>query len=165
MAISQEYVGKSGVKYIFEYEDADSFERLPKGICKQCWAVCFLGDQMVIAYAANKQTWGLVGGTIEKGESFEETLKREIKEESNMEVLRYLPLGYQKVTDTRDGKVIYQLRFVCTVQPYGDFLSDPAGIVTEIKLIDPKEYTRYFNWGKISDRIVERALDLKKKLI
>lgn len=41
------------------------------------------------------------------------------------------------------------------------FVSDPAGSVTEIKLVDPADYRQYFDWGEIGDRILERALELK----
>lgn len=45
------------------------------------------------------------------------------------------------------------------VEPIGKLQKDPAGSVTEIKLIDPKDYKKYFDWGKIGDRIMERALN------
>lgn len=161
MNLTHTYVGHSGVSYFFEYSDADSFENLDKSFCTQTYAVCFVGDKMVIVYGAAKKAWGLVGGTIEEGETFEQTLKREIQEESNMEVLSFLPVGYQKVTDTRDGSFVYQLRYVCTAKPYGPFVSDPAGSVTEIKLVDPKDIKQYFDWGgDIGDRIIERAIEL-----
>ena len=81
-----------------------------------------------------------------------------------MEVLKSIPVGYQKVIDTRDGSHIFQLRYACTVRPIGSFISDPAGGVTEIKLISPKDYKQYFDWGKIGERMISRALELKKKL-
>lgn len=164
MSIVEEYVGKSGVKYIFEYSDSDSFDNLEKDKCRQVYGVCFSGNEMVIGYGGQKQDWGLIGGTIEKGETFEETLKREIQEEANVELLSCLPIGYQKVTDTRDGIEIYQLRYVCTVRPYGTFVSDPAGGITEIKLINPRDYKKYFDWGKIGEKIISRALELKDRL-
>jgi hypothetical protein len=43
-------------------------------------------------------------------------------------------------------------------------LPDPAGGVTEIKLIEPAEYRKYFDWGEIGERIVSRAMELKKSL-
>lgn len=165
MKIIEEYTGHAGVKYIFEYQDADSFDDLPIKRCKQCYAVCFCDDKMIIGYGGHKDLWGLIGGTIEEGESLEETLKREIQEEANMEVLNFIPVGYQKVTDTRDGKEFYQLRYVCSAKPYGPFVSDPAeGGITEIKLIDPKDYKQYFDWGKIGERVISRAIELKSKL-
>ena len=46
----------------------------------------------------------------------------------------------------------------------GPFVSDPAGTISEIKLIDPKDYKQYFDWKSIGDRIMERALELKERL-
>ncbi len=164
MKITSPYLGYSGVRYTFEYEDTDSFEHLPYEKCKQTYAVCFCGDKIVIVYHGQKDHWGLVGGSIEKGEKFEETLRREIKEESNMEVISFLPVGYQKVIDTRDGSHIYQLRYVATAKPYGPFVSDPAGTVTKMKLVSVDEYKQYFDWGEIGDRMVERAKELHSRL-
>ncbi len=104
--------------------------------------------------------WGLVGGHIEKGETFEETLEREVLEETNMQVLKSIPVGVQEVT-TPDGRVVYQLRFCAIVEPLGKFEKDPAGSVTEIKLIDPKDYKKYFDWDEIGERIIHRAIELK----
>lgn len=162
--IIEKYRGRSGVDYIFEYHETDSFEHLDYSLCRQTYGVCFYDNKMVIGFGGNKKDWGLIGGTIEPGELFEQTLKREIQEESNMEVLSSLPVGYQKVTDTRDNSFIYQLRYVCKVRPYGPFLNDPAGGVIEIKLIDPAEYKRYFDWGKIGECIIVRATELKNSL-
>lgn len=164
MNIVERYTGRSGVTYVLEYEDADSFRSLPYEKCRQVYGVCFEGDELLIGFGGNKKAWGLVGGTIEPGETFEETLKREIQEETNREVLSWRPLGYQKMTDTRDGSFVYQLRYVCKVRPFGPFIEDPAGGVTEIKLIEPTRYKNYFNWGKIGKRMMERSMELKEGL-
>ena len=164
MNITEEYVGKSGVKYIFEYQDADSFEHLEYEKCRQAYGVCFYEEQIVIGFGGQKNAWGLIGGTIEKGETFEKTLTREIQEESNMEVLSCLPIGYQKMTDTRDGTWVYQLRYACKVKPHGPFTKDPAGSITETKLIDPQDYKQYFDWQTIGDHVISRALELKQHL-
>jgi 8-oxo-dGTP pyrophosphatase MutT (NUDIX family) len=164
MALTSIYIGASGVKYIFEYEDADSFAHLDPKRCTQTYGVAFCGNDIVIGFGGNKNDWGLIGGTIEAGETFEQTLAREIQEESNMEVLSAIPVGYQKVTDTRDGQHYFQLRYACKVRPLGPFTGDPDGGIKEIKLIDPKEYKKYFDWGEIGKRIISRAIELKSKL-
>lgn len=162
MKIQENYIGLSGLKYIFDYEDSDDFSHLPYEKVKQCYGVCFTGNNtIVIVYNKNKDTWGLVGGTIESGETYEQTLKREILEEANMKVVAFKPIGYQKVTDARDNSYVYQLRFMCNVEPVGPFISDPAGSVTEIREINPLEYKKYFNWGQIGQRIIDRAQALK----
>jgi len=159
-SITSEYIGHSGVKYVFDYSDCDDFSILPTELCIQTYGVCFYDNKIVIGYGGAKHDWGLIGGTIEKGETFDQTFEREIQEESNMKVLKKLPVGYQKVTDTRDGTFIYQLRYVALVEPYGPFIKDATGAVTEIKLIDPKDVKNYFDWGVIGDRVIERALEL-----
>ncbi|MBP6926365.1 MAG: NUDIX domain-containing protein [Candidatus Pacebacteria bacterium] len=165
MKITSNYKGYTGIDYVFEYEDVDSFDFLKDEKCTQCYAVCFFEGKMVIVHNQEKDHWGLVGGTIEKGESFEETLRREIQEESNMEMLSCLPVGYQKATDMRDGSYIIQLRYVCTAKPYGPFVSDPAGTIDKIALIDPKDHKKYFDWGEIGERIIERAGELLPKIV
>ena len=162
MQIKSQFTNADGSVAHVIYEDVDSFESLDSTKVKQTYAVCLLGGKMVIVLHGRKNTWGLVGGSIESGESYGDCLKREIKEESNMKVLDFKPVGYQTVK-TGD-KEIYQLRYVCKVEPYGDFVSDPDGNITEIKVIDPKDYRKYFDWGEVGDRIVERALELKEKL-
>lgn len=164
MSIKEKWKGFDGIDYILEYENTNSFENLDYSLCRQCYGVCFYKDKMVIGYRGKKKVWGLVGGTIEKGENFEECLRREIKEETNMEVLNFLPIGYQTFTGIQNREFGYQLRYVCKVRPLGPFVSDPAGSITEIKLIDPKEYKKFFDWGKIHEKVIERALELKDLL-
>lgn len=164
MSIVETFKSRLGIDYVFEYFDTDSFDNLDYSLCRQVYGVCFCDGQMVIGFGGLKHDWGLIGGTIEAGETFEQTLKREIQEESNMEVLKCLPIGYQKVTDTRNGSIFYQLRYACTARPYGPFVSDPVGGITAIKLIDPKSYKQYFDWGKIGERIITRAIELKDKI-
>ncbi len=152
---------------IFEYEDVDTFDNLEKEYCKQCYGLCFYNDKLVIVrgyFGAEYREWGFTGGKIEEGETFEECLRREIQEESNMEVLAFHPIGYQKVIK-KDGSFKYELRYVCKVTPFGPFVSDPAGgVISEMKLIDPVEYKNYLDWGKIGDRLVERALEILPKI-
>ena len=163
--ITKEYIGAAEVTYIFEYFECDSFEDLPQDEIKQCYAVAFNGDKIVIVHNGKKDTWGLVGGSVEEGEKIEETLIREIKEESNMKVISYKPIGYQKVTDTRGiQKPFYQLRYFAIVEPYGLFESDPDLTIDRIAEIDPGEHKKYFDWFEIGDSIIKRGIELKSKI-
>lgn len=146
-----------GKKYSLVWNDCDSFENLPKDKLQQSYGVCFYEDKLVLTKGSGG--WNLVGGHIEKGETPEETLIREVQEETNMKVIKQIPIGYQEVTNP-DGSTNFQLRSFCIVKPIGRFEKDPAGSVTEIKLIDPKDYKKYFDWGKIGERIMERANEI-----
>lgn len=163
MKIKSQFTETDGSITLVEYQDSDSFDFLDKTKVKQCYAVCLVNGKIVIVFHGKKNTWGLVGGSIEPGESYDDCLKREIKEESNMKVLDFKPIGYQTVY--MGDRVFHQLRYVCTAEPYGEFSGDPDGKITEIKLVDPKDYKKYFDWGDIGDSIVGRAMELKSKLI
>ncbi|MEI7480292.1 MAG: NUDIX domain-containing protein, partial [bacterium] len=106
-------VESNGEEYIYEYFDSTDFNSLPRDRVKQAYGVCFFNDLMVIGYGGLKKGWGLIGGSIEANETFEETLIREIKEESNMEVVSFIPIGYQKLTNVENMKIIFTLRYAC----------------------------------------------------
>lgn len=148
----------AGEKYALEYEDCNDFSILPKEQCTQIRSVCFCDGKMVIGLHGDG--WAPIGGTIEAGETPEQTLAREVLEEANMEVIEQVPVSYQKVTD-KEGKSVYQLRGWCRAKPKGIFVADPDHGVKEIKLIEPKDYKQYFDWGAIGDRIVERAMEIE----
>lgn len=150
---------KTGKKARFEYKHIKSFEGIDPDKVRQVYGVCFYMGKMIVVHT--EHGWGLPGGTREPGESVEQTLRREILEETNMEILEWKAIGVQTVFE--EGKEPYfQLRAMCKVKPLGDFVSDPDGDITEIKLINPKDYKNYFNWGEIGEEIIKRALALEK---
>lgn len=152
----------AGNFYDITYNDADDFNKLTKKHIKQAYGVCFYGDKLVVVHN-KKGHWNLPGGTVEEGEHYEETLKRELQEEADMKVLAYKPIGYQYTTSLH-GNPIYQLRYVAQVEPYGEFEKDPDGAIDRFKLINAADVKKYFDWGKIGDRLIERALELKDSL-
>jgi 8-oxo-dGTP pyrophosphatase MutT (NUDIX family) len=154
------YLGK---KIDLVYEDVDSFDDLFYEKCKQVYGVCFYEGKIVLGFSRRMQKWNLIGGTIGPGETLEQALSREIHEESNMKLLKCWPIGYQREAD-KDYD--YQLRYACLVEPYGEFTADPdAGEhngIDRITLIDPKDFKKYLGWGKIGDRLLERAIGLAR---
>ena len=122
-------------------------------------AFCFYGEKLVIVYAENKKYWTPPGSGIEFGETYEEAVVREVKEETNMTVLKQQFIGYQDIYEL--NRIVRQTRSVCIVEPAGEFVIDSDGDVTEIKLIDPKNYKQYFDWGLVGDRLIEQAFSLK----
>jgi hypothetical protein len=37
-------------------------------------------------------------------------------------------------------------------------------LIKKIKLIDPKDYKQYFDWGKTGERMMARAIEVKNEL-
>lgn len=146
------------------YRDIESVEELGGRMVHGVHAFCFVGDELVIVYSDMKGYWTPPGGGVERGETVEEAVVREVFEETNMRVLRQRVIGYQDVSEPH--RVTTQVRSVCIVEPVGPFTADadPEGDVTEIKLIDPKDIKQYFDWGEVGEHILARALELKNTL-
>ncbi len=162
MNISSNLTNASGEVLKVEYHDINSELDYGDKKISGVHAYCFYKDQLVIVYAKNKGYWTPPGGGVEEGETAREAVSREVKEETNMRVLKQRFIGYQDIHNSEG--IISQTRSVCLVEPYGNFVSDPDGDITEIKLIDPKDYKEYFDWGEIGDHLMARALEIKAQL-
>ena len=124
-------------------------------------AYAFYDGKLVIVYSPEKKFWTPPGGAIELGETPEEATVREVKEETNMEVVHQESIGYLDISTPE--KTVRHTNSFCIVRPLGDFIADPDGDVTEIKFIEPRDYKEYFpNWGSIGDRVMARALELSQ---
>lgn len=144
------------------YREDDPLKNLEGKILQAVHAFCFYGEKMIVVHSPEKGYWTPPGGGIEPGETIEEAVEREIKEETNMKVLHQELIGYQDIYEP--NRIVRQTRSFCLVEPYGDFISDPDGDITEIKLIDPKDYKQYFDWKIIGDHLIKRALEIKEKI-
>ncbi len=154
----------SGQRVEAVYQNADDFSNLPYEQVGQVICFAFEGEKMIVVLDGDKKSWGPPGGSLEKEqrESYRECAERELQEEANMKVLKYQPIGYQKV-ELPNGKFEYQLRVFCQVEPYGEFIADPDGDVVEIKKIDPAEMKKYFDWKEVGGEILNRALEFLNK--
>ncbi len=141
------------------YKEADPLNDLEGKILQGVHAYCFCGDKLVLVYTDSKGYWTPPGGSIEPGESYQQAVVREVLEETNMQVVHQELIGYQDIYEPT--RTIRQTRSFCIVEPKGDFVADPDGDITKIELIDPKDYKKYFDWGEIGDRIMQKALELR----
>ncbi|MEI6345795.1 MAG: NUDIX hydrolase [bacterium] len=149
-----------GQTYHGHYVEIDPDVDIGKTVKMSVRGVCFYGDKIVIVYDSKKKKWSLPGGGMESGETYRQAIVREIKEETNMRVVHEEWIGYQDVT-CPDGKVLRQPRCFCIVEPFGDFAADPDGDITEIKLIEPLDYSAYFDWGEIGNRTIQKAMEMR----
>ncbi|MDO8424057.1 MAG: NUDIX hydrolase [bacterium] len=165
MQIKSTLTNRSGQVLDVIYQESDPLKDLEGKVLQGVHAFCFCGDKMVVVYSETKGYWSPPGGGIEPGETYEQAIVREIKEETNMKVLHQELIGFQDIYEP--DRIVRQTRSFCLVEPYGDFVADGdvGGDITAIKLIDPNDYKQYFNWGEVGERVMERALELKKKLV
>ena len=162
MQIKSTLTNRSGQVLDVIYNDLNDESELGNRKINGVHAYCFYEGKLVIVYADKKKYSSPPGGAVEIGESVQEEVIREVKEETNMKVVYQKIIGYQEVDEI--NKTSVQTRSFCIVEPYGPFVSDPDGDITEIKLIDPNDYKNYFDWGKIGDHIFNRAMEIMKKL-
>lgn len=147
--------------FTLEWHDSVNFSDIYP--VTQVYGVCFhKGEILVIG---SDGSWQLPGGTPEKDESFEDTLKREAEEEANIEIEKIAPLGYQKVKNIKTGEIFYQLRYGSVITKIKNQKMDPAtNKIYKRKLIQAEEFSKYCKWGKIGEAIIQRALVYYKSL-
>lgn len=162
MEIKSTLKNRAGQVLDVVYKDIDSEIELGNKKIHGVHAFCFCGDKLVLVYSEAKGRWTPPSGAVEKGESASQAVIREVKEESNMRVVEQRFIGCQDIAEPQG--VVSQTRSMCIVEPYGPFVSDPDGDITKIMLIDPADYKKYFDWGEIGERIIQRAGELKEKL-
>lgn len=135
-----------------------NFDRLSP--VTQVQAVCFDEQDNVILYEHIEGWVGLPGGTIEKGESFEEALKRELDEEISAELIEYIPIGYFKIHEKGDPSkgVFYHLRYVAKVKLMNE-TPDPDGKALGRKVVSLGEVSNVLGWGKRGDVLIKLAKD------
>lgn len=158
MVIKSKIQKPSGEVYEVVYKDSDNaLENSENTILEGVHGFCFYKESLVIVYSESKGYWSLPGGGIDPGETYEEALVRETLEETNMKVSYQNLLGYQDIQ--KEDKIIRQTRSFCVVEPLGDFVADPDGDITKIKLIEPEHMEKYVNWHEIGEHLLSRALE------
>lgn len=122
-------------------------------------AFCFYNDKMAIV--RSKDCWNIPGGSVEDGESIIDATKREVLEETNMDVVKQSFVFLQTYRFVGGTSITYSVLSVCKVIPRGNFDLDPDGDILELKLIDPKDYLQYLDWwGERADFLMTKALEV-----
>ncbi len=61
------------------------------------FAVIIHGDRLLISQWRDQATWNLAGGGVNPGETDEEALRREVRDETGLEVMVHCPIGGERV--------------------------------------------------------------------
>lgn len=148
MPISEQSVF-AGRKLTLTWQEA---EAIPEGKnISQVSAFCLdKGNKILII--KNKHGWGLPGGHPEAGETAEQALKREIKEEADCTISDHWLVGYIEVDDPEnksvEGRDYFQLRYLCRLDEIGEFKAEFE--TSERKFIDASELPDHIRWMKSS---------------
>lgn len=162
MEIRSTLTNRSGEVLDVVYNDIQSEIDLGTKKIQGVHAYCFYGDKLVLVFCDERNSWTPPGGGVEEGEGVRAAVRREVQEESNMNVLKHRFIGCQDIVEPQG--VVSQTRSVCIVEPHGPFIADPDGDISRIELIDPQDYKKYFDWGVIGDHIMQQALVMKQQM-
>jgi len=134
----------------------------------QAYGVC-INDEGKVLLIKDKH-WQIPGGTPEKGETLEETLKRELVEEAQVELGKIIPLGVQEVRfpnnpDKEQGELFYQARYVAIISKTDQPKPDPdTGREYERKFASFDEANDLVQWGELGSQVFRDAKSLYETL-
>jgi 8-oxo-dGTP pyrophosphatase MutT (NUDIX family) len=119
----------------------------------------YKGKVPIVTYPFEKE-WeyplAIPGGHVEKNESVDAAIKREMLEETNMIVTNWEPIGYEKVTLDKNN-FIYELKVYAKLTKKGNFINDPGGHVNGYILMDIKHINEATKRGKRGDWIINEV--------
>lgn len=141
------------------FEEVFNFGVIEDNLIEKVHAICIYKGKLLVVHHPEWNIWGIPGGTREGDETIDETLRREIQEETNCEITSCFPLSYLKVVD-EEGNFHYRVHFFCNVKPIAEFEVDPAGNIGKIEWINPSDFERYIEENKeFKTEVVKHALD------
>jgi hypothetical protein len=135
-----------------EWYDVADVSELPDVKWGQVYAIGNVDGKVPVVHYEDSEVRNLPGGQFdEPGDTIERVLRREMKEELNMRVLSWRPIGYQSLSGSGNK---YQLRVYAELEPIGEFEGDPGGRVVGHSLVPIEKLNSYIHYGDVGERIV-----------
>lgn len=145
------WTSKEGLTYTFTWTKGNDMEAFRP--FTQVYGVCFNEKGEILVHNDEDSPWGIPGGSPEEGETPEETLKRELLEESDVEVVDCQLLGGQMVEipnnpNKKEGDRFFQLRYACMIDKVLEQTPDPDnGRIHGRKFVPKERINKEVKWG------------------
>ena len=149
---SLDWKGNSHEIEVYESDEINGLDPIT-----QCQGVCFVDQDHIVLFKHIGGYYSLPGGTVENGEKYEDTLKREVMEESSCKVIECGLIGYIKDVEIPSGKTKYQLRYWATVTLLDIPVQDPSRKALERLVVPINEANKLLNWGERGQVLIELA--------
>ena len=152
-----------GVPYKFEIFLSDNFSKLKN--VSQVYGLVLNDKRKILVVSSNEKSWQLPGGSIEEGETYAETLIREVYEEAAIAICEksIKPFFYQDVYESKNGKWKYkgtQIRFTAKLERLDKFIEDPGGETLYQKFISIDQLHKYLQWGECSKWMEKELVEI-----
>ncbi|MEI6267113.1 MAG: NUDIX domain-containing protein [bacterium] len=156
--IFTEIVDWNGLNIHREFYPTDNFDQIPKNKAFQSQAVCFVNSEEIAIFEDTDGHRGMPGGHIETGENYEETLEREIFEESACVLIDCGPTCYIKEWDEKTPNIVsYGLRYWATVRALDQDVKDPCCPGRERRIVKLNKADSYLGWGRSGEILLNLA--------
>ncbi|MFH1649653.1 MAG: NUDIX domain-containing protein [Candidatus Woesearchaeota archaeon] len=122
------------------------------------------GKLVVLKGVKGGGKWKIPGGKIDKGETSEEALVRELEEEVSVRIGAMKLLGAQEVNapgyEGPEGEHHFQLIFAAIIEEVHRRTVDPdRGITWPRKFINPKDFEEVVGWGAVMNHARDLAVE------